>query len=220
MHRAYRALLISIVAVIMPLALASLAWAQTGGEVRACVNQDGEIRIIGTRETCTRGESLLTWNMAGPQGLRGLQGRTGPAGPAWPPGNIESIDALDGTPCNQGRGTLRVTYEARGKVALLCVPATCAPPQALCSGTCTDLSTDVNNCGVCGYICPGIPNASSSCSAGECTMGQCRAGYANCDGSYANGCETGLRTDRYNCGSCGRTCATGQLCSNGQCVSN
>lgn len=36
----------------------------------------------------------------------------------------------------------------------------------------------------------------------------------NCNGTYVN-----LDTDNNNCGNCGDTCPTGQVCENGTCVS-
>jgi len=50
----------------------------------------------------------------GPQGATGPTGATGPAG-------VATIDSLDGTPCNGGRGTLSVTFQADGTVDIVCV---------------------------------------------------------------------------------------------------
>src|SRR5690606_24054820 len=46
----------------------------------------------------------------------------------------------------------------------------------------------LSNCGGCGVSC-NLANASESCSTGTCTLTSCTTGFANCDGSAANGCE-------------------------------
>ena len=72
--------------------------AQSGGHViRACVDESGEIRVIGPGETCRPRRHLLVWNVKGPEGpagpagpvggpgatvATGLAGPTGPEGPA------------------------------------------------------------------------------------------------------------------------------------------
>ena len=41
----------------------------------------------------------------------------------------------------------------------------CAPGLYCCSGTCTDVSSDLQNCGDCGHACPA---GSTSCQGGTC----------------------------------------------------
>src|SRR5579864_3369512 len=48
----------------------------------------------------------------------------------------------------------------------------------------------------------------------------CPAGFADCDGNPANGCEVNLNTDSQNCGACGISCPSGSHCQNGTCVPN
>jgi len=57
-----------------------------------------------------------------------------------------------------------------------------------------------------------VTNANVACG--------CNAGYANCDGNAANGCETSTTADNNNCGGCGNVCAAGNHCSAGSCVSD
>ena len=53
---------------------------------------------------------------------------------------------------------------------------------------CVDLSIDVLNCGLCDNACA-IPNAVPKCVLGHCGLGSCTAGFVDCDGNAANGCE-------------------------------
>ncbi|XP_024377461.1 uncharacterized protein [Physcomitrium patens] len=102
----------------------------------------------------------------------------------------------------------------------------CKPGWANCdydwkNGCETDTGKDANNCGACGQKCKDVPYAISQCSNGKCQY-SCKPGWANCDGSWDNGCETDTGKDVSNCGACGQKCkdvayATTQ-CSNGKCL--
>lgn len=63
----------------------------------------------------------------------------------------------------------------------------------------------------------GIPDRSTrenvTCNDGACA---CTAGFGDCDGTLANGCETAIATDQNNCGGCGAICANG-TCAAGAC---
>lgn len=72
-------------------------------------------------------------------------------------------------------------------------------------------SSATAHCGACGRECPVADNASPTCMAGTCGIG-CNAGFGNCDGNAANGCETNLRTASSHCGRCGNACPAGQRC--------
>ena len=104
-----------------------------------------------------------------------------------------------------------------------CVEGTCTPSaidcnagleaddpdygkKSLCWGTCTDLSTDTKNCGVCGNACL----EGQICTDVGCT---CPEGTTLCHDS----CMT-FDSDAENCGSCGNKCGEGQICEGGECA--
>jgi type VI protein secretion system component Hcp len=71
--------------------------AQSGGQViRACVTEEGVLRVIGPNETCKGKRELLTWGVEGPAGPTGSAGPAGPAGPTGPTG-AAGRDGRDGT---------------------------------------------------------------------------------------------------------------------------
>lgn len=106
------------------------------------------------------------------------------------------------------------------------VPLMCAPPTTNCDGVAADgcnvnLYTDPLNCGACGNKCAPAPNGAPVCNGGVCGVGACNAGWGNCDGDPANGCETSLSTDPRNCGACGNSCGNApnatSACNSGTC---
>ncbi len=66
----------------------------------------------------------------------------------------------------------------------------------------------------------------TSCSSGACQIVSCETGWVDCDGAFANGCETNTSSDENNCGGCaahgGDVCVdkpnTGGQCTAGSCV--
>jgi type VI secretion system secreted protein Hcp len=66
--------------------------ASTTQTINACVNGEGNIRLVSAAANCRRGESPISWNTVGPagapgtQGLQGVAGRDGQTGPAGPAG--------------------------------------------------------------------------------------------------------------------------------------
>lgn len=85
-----------------------------------------------------------------------------------------------------------------------------------CGGVCRNLTDDPLNCLTCGAAC-NFSNATSVCS-GRCMLGPCLAGFGNCDGIPASGCEARFSSDVAHCGRCGNRCAAGQSCMSGVCM--
>ena len=99
----------------------------------------------------------------------------------------------------------------------------CGPTGGQCtpnSTACTNLLTSNTHCGACNAACTSVANASNPrCEGGLC-VGTCNTHFANCDGNWANGCETDLRTSTAHCGACRNGCATNggtASCSDGNC---
>ena len=87
----------------------------------------------------------------------------------------------------------------------------------MCGSTCTDLKTDVANCGACGHDCRSLahvaPGGAASCSGGHCVIpaSACAAGFGHCGGGPPDsGCETDISA-KATCG-CG-SCTAGQVCN-------
>lgn len=95
---------------------------------------------------------------------------------------------------------------------------TCAQGR-VCNGSCVDTNSNLTNCGSCGRSCQ-FANATAQCMRGECVLGACNAGFDDCDGNAANGCEARLDApDR--CGACNRACSGAMpLCNMGMCVAD
>jgi hypothetical protein len=99
-----------------------------------------------------------------------------------------------------------------------CAPVVCAAGDACrLQGTC---NPDTGQCSSPaapdGTTCasPGS-HATATCSGGACVVQQCSAGWADCDGVAADGCEADL-TSSATCGGCGTSCGL-QTCCDGFC---
>jgi hypothetical protein len=96
---------------------------------------------------------------------------------------------------------------------------TCQTPLLQCNMTCVDPRSDADHCGNCAP-CPNVLNGARGCMNGQCGIASCTGGYADCDQNPSNGCEVNLQSDTKSCGACGKACAMGQVCANGQCADN
>jgi hypothetical protein len=83
---------------------------------------------------------------------------------------------------------------------------TCPSGQFQCSGGCSNIATDSNNCGACGAQCPSYAPA---CTAGQCN---CPQGMVVCAG-------TAICMSPTACGSLsGGTCSPPSIVCSGQCL--
>jgi hypothetical protein len=72
-------------------------------------------------------------------------------------------------------------------------------------GVLSPTRTSATHCGACGRRCD-LANATAACVAGACAVATCNAGFGDCDGNAANGCETDTRSSASHCGGCGMAC--------------
>ncbi len=129
-------------------------------------------------------------------------------------------------PCADGADC--VLPNATGRCASgACAVASCTSGYTDCNRQPSDgcevrTGNDVNNCGACGARCHVPAYTTVACASGMCVPSACAAGYGDCDGDPANGCETDFATDAAHCGACGQTCTrlnvSGAACAAGRCV--
>ena len=80
-----------------------------------------------------------------------------------------------------------------------------------------NMNIDATNCGECAKNCIALGNADPACTDGVCVLGACKAGFDNCDGVAANGCELPTGFSATNCGGCNVPCNAPDSCFNGSC---
>jgi hypothetical protein len=71
------------IGLVLAVALIAVQWvgAAEGEIIYACVNPAGQVRIVDGPGACRSQETLLQWNVEGPEGPQGPQGPEGPQGP-------------------------------------------------------------------------------------------------------------------------------------------
>jgi hypothetical protein len=107
----------------------------------------------------------------------------------------------------------------------VCRNAVCKSGFANCDGQVrngceTSVASDPNRCGGCNTVCTNAnvaTPAAATCANAACVVTTCQAGYSNCDGNNANGCEAKLVSDLNNCGACNNACGVGNICVAGAC---
>jgi hypothetical protein len=100
---------------VLTLLAATTAEAQSDNAVYACVDGKGKVSTVSVTElNCTPKESLLSWNIEGPQGEQGPQGIQGPQGVQGPQG----IQGLQGEQGEQGPQGLPGERGAQGEQGL------------------------------------------------------------------------------------------------------
>jgi hypothetical protein len=82
--------------------------------------------------------------------------------------------------------------------------------------------TDPQHCGMCNRACtPPSFAMTTACGGGNCSITSCVPGRANCNGTYADGCEVDTSSTVSNCGGCGLACSAPNVqtysCGSGSC---
>jgi formylglycine-generating enzyme required for sulfatase activity len=135
-------------------------------------------------------------------------------------GRCEAPPINNGGACDDGLSCTtsdRCTAGACGGSEVECGTATACRAAGICdesTGTCSG-ATQPN-----GTSCT-VTNGFGTCQSGDCQITTCRAGFANCDGNAANGCETVVDNDPNNCGGCGLSCSASHflgVCETGYCL--
>jgi hypothetical protein len=97
---------------------------------------------------------------------------------------------------------------------------TCVPGFVDCDGLPGNgCERDVEAAGMCNKGCGApcvLPNATAECVSGACAIVTCDAGWDDCDGMAATGCERALGTAS-DCGGCDDACGGEQICEAGVC---
>ncbi len=109
----------------------------------------------------------------------------------------------------------------RGVCEFICNPGFDECDRNPMNGCETNLTNSMSNCARCNNQCSdGRPNSATSCIGGSCVL-VCRAGFLDCDGLEANGCEVDTRSNPAHCGGCFRACPirpqSVTVCSAGTC---
>jgi hypothetical protein len=128
-------------------------------------------------------------------------------------------DAASTTTCGYGP-CQRTVQNCVSGLPVSCVANPAASSSETCNGIDDNCDGVVDN-GTSVALCPRPTNVTTAlCSAGACVLDTCVSGYADCDHSYATGCETPLNT-LTNCASCGTGCALANAtatCGSGTCA--
>src|SRR5664280_2034745 len=61
-------------------AIAATGGFSSSGTLKACVNEEGAIRLLKPGKGCKKGQKAVSWNQVGPAGAKGVAGAPGTAG--------------------------------------------------------------------------------------------------------------------------------------------
>jgi hypothetical protein len=67
-------------------AIAATGGFSSGGTLRACVNEEGGLKLLKAGRRCGTGRKSIAWNVTGPAGVKGATGASGATGAAGPQG--------------------------------------------------------------------------------------------------------------------------------------
>ena len=93
-----------------------------------------------------------------------------------------------------------------------CVVGTCDLGFADCDGDPSngceiDTVTDEAHCGTCTDVCGTLAHATTKCLGSSCEIASCEDGYADCNTTASDGCETTISANVNACGGCGIVCS-------------
>ncbi|HOX47256.1 MAG TPA: hypothetical protein PK668_26925 [Myxococcota bacterium] len=99
-----------------------------------------------------------------------------------------------------------------GHVCACSLDGDCFADQSCCEGRCAS-HDEPAHCGGCGLDCTSLVEhvERAQCALGACTYDRCAAGFLDCDGDRADGCETTVSAD--DCGACGHACGPDATCA-------
>jgi hypothetical protein len=149
-------------------------------------NQPGE--LAGADAAVDAGSAVVVSNDAGPQIDSSLPVASQPDATLPPP---DADAGAPSTPPPVDSGTLPV----------------CAFGQKLCDGSCVSVDDPLFGCGPTACTPCALDRASATCAGSGCAIASCNAGYADCDQSATNGCETDLSQSTH-CGTCNSQCGS------------
>ncbi len=189
-----------------------------GGCGRACVT-------AGTSSTrCENGLCDAICNAGGGDCMS-------PAAPT-PDDGCETDTGNDDNNCGACGNVCMSPTGNTGCVGSMCVITNCPAGTSDCDGDVmngceTDITSDVDHCGVCDRACSSDNVLQRQCSNGSCTSA-CNTGFGNCNRPASpapdDGCEADVSADVNNCGACNRPCATDNVlslaCENSRCTSS
>jgi Stigma-specific protein, Stig1 len=192
-------------------------------QLRSAVSESAMLRALPTWTTeASIYQSSRFSYYSPPAGLSATQGQSlGPLGRSVPLAGIhqqQAAPALNTAPGGGGRCIWSCGPPISGTCLQYCFStcnpvgggyqSTCHYGMACCGRTkCVNLSSDPNNCGQCGRVCPKGEN----CSNYTCSL--CPSGQTDCGGVCV-----GTGSDQNNCGGCGIVCPPGTACCGGFCV--
>lgn len=152
-----------------------------------------------------------------------------PTGQACRAGRCQAVACAPGTSACVDDRSARVCAADGGSYATFACTAACAggrcanwacvPGGATCAaGGGARMVCNADGLGSRAEPCPTPPGATNArCVAGGACTFDCAAGFADCDGAAATGCEAALATDARHCGACGGACPAGVPCAEGRC---
>jgi formylglycine-generating enzyme required for sulfatase activity len=196
------------------------ASAGAGGDVNGSggkVGAGGDVSGAGGKVGAGGDVSASGGNVGAGGDVNGSGGNVGTAGAGGSPGSGGAFGGSGGAVDAGGSssGGIGGTPGAGGAVG------GCGGGQKLCGGGCVSIDDPAYGCSPSGCAPCVLPNATASCGAQGCAIGQCASTYADCDGVAANGCERSIGgSDANNCGGCGTRCSATHvlpMCTDGVC---